>query len=102
VIRVIIRRVPAGYSRLYCPPWRPSAVHLADDNPGVAIQPELGYVLTGMRVARWRRVSFQRVFARGGLLRCYGAAAGGSQGPSVNSMVSASRASMFHFAVVDR
>src|SRR5438034_10606702 len=40
---------------------------------------------------------------RGGLLRCYGGAtAGGSQGPLVNSMVRASRASMPHLAVVDR
>jgi hypothetical protein len=40
---------------------------------------------------------------RGGPLRCYGGAtAGGSQGPSVNSMVRASRALMPHLAVVDR
>jgi transposase len=39
----------------------------------------------------------------GGPLRCYGGVvAGGSQGPSVNSQVSASRASMPHLAVVDR
>ena len=41
--------------------------------------------------------------AGGGPLRCYGGAvAGGSQGPSVNSRVRASRAPVPHLAVVDR
>ena len=73
----------------------------------VAIQPESGFqvlaaVCRACEMARWRcqRV---RMVTGGGPRWCYGGAvAGGSQGPSVNSRVRASRASMPHLAVVDR
>jgi hypothetical protein len=63
----------------------------------VAIQPEWA---CGM--GRWRGPPSVGVLRCGVFCLAYGAAAGGSQGPLVNSMVSASRASMPHLAVVDR
>ena len=76
----------------------------------VAIQPESGLqvlaaVWRACEMARWAGYVCQRVFVvrAGGSFPCYGgAAAGGSQGPSVNSRVSASRASMRHLPAVDR
>ncbi len=72
----------------------------------VAVQPESGFHCgharfpAGLQGALVQQV---RMVAGGGPLRCYGGAvAGGSQGPSVNSRVRASRASMPHLAVVDR
>ncbi|HXZ69528.1 MAG TPA: SRPBCC family protein [Streptosporangiaceae bacterium] len=78
---------------------------------GVAIQPEVGLAGAGRRLAacemaRWLWICLSagvRCAGRGGSSPCYGGTvAGGSQGPSVNSRVRASSASMLHLAVVDR
>ena len=71
----------------------------------VAIQPESGLHCGRARLPADAGCARRRVGGRGGggPPRCYGGAvAGGSQGPSVNSWVRASRASMPHLPAVDR
>ncbi len=72
----------------------------------VAIQPESGPSLRTPRLpadVSWVRSSAGARGGGGGPPRGYGGAvAGGSQGPSVNSRVRASRVSMPHLAAVDR
>jgi len=72
--------------------------------PTVAIQPESGLHCGRARLpADVGRSSAGARGGGGGPPRCYGGAvAGGSQGPSVNSRVRASRASMPHLPAVDR
>ena len=71
----------------------------------VAIQPESGRFIADARDCPLTRGALAGGWrgGGGGPPRCYGGAgAGGSQGPSVNSRVRASRASMPHLPAVDR